>query len=107
MSEEQEEKTDLEVDDKIQIISEDGFSHNIKILVGEKEFRYAEKISIEIPPNSFIQAKLKVISTKLDIKAAVSEIEQEKKVSERIKSVKSFFSCTNEGLCMYIMCPAS
>lgn len=84
---EQEEKTDLEVEDKIQIISEDGFSHNTKILVGDKEFRYVEKVDIEIVPNSLIKAKLKVTSTKLDIKAAVSEIEKEKKVSERIKAI--------------------
>ena len=86
MTEEQE-KTDLEVDDKIRIISEDGFSHNAKIFVGEKEFRYAEKVDIEIVPNSLIKAKLKVSSTKLDIEAAVSEIEKEKKISERIKAV--------------------
>ncbi|MCK5612202.1 hypothetical protein KAR91_60585 [Candidatus Pacearchaeota archaeon] len=87
MSEEQEEKTDLEVDDKIRIVSEDGYGHNAKVFVNGKEFRHHEKISIEILPNSLVQAQLKVSSTKLDIKAAVSEIEQEKKVSERIKAV--------------------
>lgn len=86
MTEEQE-KTDLEVDDRIRIVSKDGFSHSVKIFVGEKEFRYVEDIKIEIAPNSLIKAKLKVSSTKLDIEAAVSEIEKEKKTSERVKSV--------------------
>lgn len=82
-----EEKTDLVVDDKIRIISEDGFSHNAKIFVGEKEFRYAEKVEIEIVPNSQIKAKLKVSSTKLDIEASVLEIKEEQKTSEMIKAV--------------------
>lgn len=80
-------KTDLEVDDKIRIVSEDGYSNHAKIFVHGKEFKHAEKVSIEILPNSLIGAKLKVISTKLDIKAAIFEIEKDKKVSEKIKSV--------------------
>lgn len=87
MAEFQEEKTDLEVDDKIRIVSEDGFSHNVKIFVGEKEFRHVEKIDIEIVPNSLIKAKLKVSSTKLDIEAAVFEIEKERSISGKIKSI--------------------
>ncbi len=79
-------KTDLEVDDKIKIVSE-GYGHSTKMFVHGKEFRYAKKVSIEILPNALVQAKMKVISTKLDIEAAVSEIEKDKNISEKIKSI--------------------